>query len=137
MNKIKAMMHNYVLLKLHERCPYVKNVYMDQFTPGDKYYEYLRGTVPVILKNIIFREKGEIHFPSVALASCIARYTFLQEIDFLNKKYGVKIPHGAGSGVNAFAKKFIEKFGIEEFKKITKKNFKNYLEVLNETTSLL
>lgn len=137
MNKIKAMMHNYVLLKLHERCPYVKNVYMDQFTPGDKYYEYLRGTVPVIHKNIIFREKGEIHFPSVALASCIARYTFLQEIDFLNKKYGVKIPHGAGSGVNAFAKKFIEKFGIEEFKKITKKNFKNYLEVLNETTSLL
>lgn len=137
MNKIKAMMHNYVLLKLHERCPYVKNVYMDQFTPGDKYYEYLRGTVPVILKNIIFREKGEIHFPSVALASCIARYTFLKEIDFLNKKYGVKIPHGAGSGVNAFAKKFIEKFGIEEFKKITKKNFKNYLEVLNETTSLL
>ena len=137
MNKIKAMMHNYVLLKFHERCPYVKNVYMDQFTPGDKYYEYLRGTVPVILKNIIFREKGEIHFPSVALASCIARYTFLQEIDFLNKKYGVKIPHGAGSGVNAFAKKFIEKFGIEEFKKITKKNFKNYLEVLNETTSLL
>ena len=137
MNKIKAMMHNYVLLKLHERCPYVKNVYMDQFTPEDKYYEYLRGIVPVILKNIIFREKGEVHFPSVALASCIARYTFLQEIDFLNKKYGVKIPHGAGSGVNAFAKKFIEKFGIEEFKKITKKNFKNYLEVLNETTSLL
>ena len=77
--------------------------------------------MPVILKNIIFREKGEVHFPSVALASCIARYTFLQEIDFLNKKYGVKIPHGAGSGVNAFAKKFIEKFGIEEFKKITKR----------------
>lgn len=136
MNKIKSIMHNYVLLKLHARCPYVKNVYMDQFTPGDKYYEYLHGSVPVVLKNIIFREKGELHFPSVALASCIARYTFLQEIDFINKKYNIKIPLGAGSNVNDFAKKFIAKFGIEEFNKITKKNFKNYLEVTTEKVSL-
>ncbi len=128
MNKIKAVTHNYVLLKLHDRCPYVKNVYMDQFTPPDKYYSYLLGT-PVVHKNIVFREKGEIYFPSVALASCIARYAFLQEIEAINKRYNVKIPLGAGPKVNAFAKKFIDKFGIDEFNKIVKKNFKNYDEV--------
>lgn len=129
MNKIKALTHNYVLLKLHDRCPYVKNIYMDQFTPEDKYYSYLVGSAPLIQKNIVFREKGEIYFPSVALASCIARYAFLQELEHIGKKYNVKIPTGAGPKVNSFAKKFIEKFGIAEFDKIVKKNFKNYSEV--------
>ncbi len=128
MNKIKALAHNYVLLKLHDRCPYVKNVYMDQFTPPEKYYSYLVGT-PVVHKNIVFREKGEIYFPSVALASCIARYAFLQELEAIGKKFNVKIPTGAGPKVNSFAKRFVAKYGLSEFNKIVKKNFKNYDEV--------
>ena len=138
MNQIKAFAHNYVLTKLHKRCPYVKNIYVDQFTPEEKYYDYLSAVSPEnVQKNIVFREKGELCFPSVALASNIARYTFLQYMNELSRKYGVKIPLGASKDVNEFAKKFVDKFGIEEFNKIVKKNFKNYNEVTNQTTSLL
>lgn len=138
MNQIKAMAHNYVLDKLHRRCPYVKNIYVDQFTPENKYYEYLSGISPEnIQKNIVFREKGELCFPSVALASNIARYTFLQYMSELGEKYGVKIPLGASKEVNEFAKKFINKFGIDEFNKIVKQNFKNYAEVTNDSISLV
>lgn len=138
MNQIKAMAHNYVLDKLHRRCPYVKNIYVDQFTPENKYYEYLSGLSPEnVQKNIVFREKGELCFPSVALASNIARYTFLQYMSELGEKYGVKIPLGASKEVNEFAKKFINKFGIDEFNKIVKQNFKNYAEVTNDSISLV
>lgn len=135
LNKIKAILHNFCLLKLHARVPYVHNVYMDKFVEEDKYYEYLNG-IDKIQKGIIFKEKGETYFPSVALASCIARYLFLQEIDSINKKYGVSVPLGAGEKVNLFSKSFIHKFGLDEFNKIAKKSFANYKNLINETTSL-
>ncbi|MCB9499524.1 MAG: ribonuclease HIII [Erysipelotrichaceae bacterium] len=127
-NKIKAILHNHCLIELHNKVPYVKNVYMDQFTPEEMYYSYLNG-IDKVEKDIIFREKGETYFPSVALGSCIARYLFLDNMTFKAKKYGMKIPFGAGNEVNVFAKKFITKFGITEFDKIAKKNFANYKQV--------
>lgn len=138
MNQIKALAHNYVLLKLHSRCPYVKNVYVDKFSSEDKYYEYLSKLKPEnIQSNIVFREKGELCFPSVALASNIARYTFLVTMKEIGDRYNVKIPLGAGKEVNEFAKKFVDKFGIDELNKIVKQNFKNYTEVSLKTFSLI
>ncbi len=125
LNAIKAILHNHVLLNLHKKCPYISNIYVDQFTPEEKYYEYLKG-VSNVQKGIIFKEKGETYFPSVALASCLARYFFLKEIESTNLKYGVKIPLGAGEKVDKFAQAFINKFGKEEFDKIAKTSFANY-----------
>lgn len=130
LNSIKAILHNYVLLKLHQKCPYVENIYMDQFVSEEKYYSYLKN-LKLIQKNIIFKEKGETYFPSVALASCIARYFFLKEIEALNKKYDVKIPLGASDKVDKFSKAFIRKFGLEEFKKISKSSFANFERCIN------
>ncbi len=129
LNKIKALSHNHVLLRLHERCPYVKSVYVDQFTPEDKYYEYLNN-LDFVERDIVFKEKGETYFPSVALASCIARYRFLQEMENLSKKYGMKFPLGAGIEVDDFAIEFVKKYGVQELKKVAKLNFKNYKKVL-------
>ena len=90
-----------------------------------------------VQKGIVFREKGETCFPSVAIASNIARFFFLQAMKEIGEKYNVSIPLGAGKEVNEFSKKFIDKFGIDEFNKITKRNFKNYSEVLNQGESLV
>ncbi len=130
LNAIKAILHNKVLLTLHKKCPYVSNIYVDQFVNEDKYYEYLKN-IKTVQKDIIFKEKGETYFPSVALASCLARYFFLKEIEAINLKYDVKIPLGAGEKVDTFSKAFIKKFGIEEFNKIAKKSFINYQKVIN------
>ena len=89
------------------------------------YYEYIKGEKNE-LKNITFEIHGEEKFPSVALASCIARYVFLEKMEILNKKYNVEIPYGASKIVDDFALNFKNKYGLEELKKITKTNFKNF-----------
>jgi len=131
MVKVKCVLHNFVLTRLHERCPYVHNIYVDQFTPKDNYYAYLAG-IGNVTENIVFKEKGETYFPSVALGSCIARYYFLIEMQYLSKKYQMKFPYGAGEKVDDFSKIFIKKYGFEEFAKIAKQNFRNFEDLAKE-----
>ncbi|HKL72639.1 MAG TPA: ribonuclease HIII [Candidatus Onthovivens sp.] len=128
LNKIKAILHNHCLYRLHLKCPYVTNLYVDQFTPEDKYFEYIKDIEKKEMK-IIFQEKGESYFPSIALASCIARYTFLKEIEFINKTYSVRVPLGASSKVKSFATAFTKKFGLNELTKICKTNFITFEEI--------
>ena len=130
-NGLKAKMHNRALYNLVNKHPEVIGVYVDQFVAKDKFYEYLNNPDEPQVKDISFMTKGESIYPSVAAASIIARYAFLMEMDTLNEKYDVKIPFGAGSKVNEFAKDFIARYGITEFNKIAKKNFANYKEVIN------
>lgn len=125
MNEMKAKMHNRVLLNLQKKHPQVKNKLIDQFLKEESYYKYLKDEKQIV-KGIIFKTKGESYFPSVAVGSIIARYSFIQHMDVLNKKYGVKIPYGASKKVTEFAKNFAEKFGYSELDKIIKKNFVNY-----------
>lgn len=125
MNEMKAKMHNRVLLNLHKKHCKVKNILIDEFLSEDKYYKYLKNEKDVV-KGLEFKTKGETYFPSVAVGSIIARYSFIQHMELINKKYGVDIPYGASTKVTNFAKDFIEKFGIAELDKIVKKNFANY-----------
>ena len=127
MNSIKALMHNYVLSKLNEKYPN-NLVVLDKFCPEDKYYSYLNNETDV-LHNIVFQEKGESYYPSIAVSSIIARYSFLKKMEKLNEKYQLIFPFGAGKKVDEFVKIFIEKYNIDELKKITKNNFKNFNEI--------
>lgn len=126
LNKIKSILHNTVLLNLEKK---IKNknlsVYIDQFTEPNIFYSYISNE-PEQIKNVIFKTKGESYFPSVAIASCIARYSFLTKMNELNKKYNLEFPFGASSKVDQFAKDFVQKYGINELKKIVKTNFKNF-----------
>lgn len=129
LNSMKAKMHNRALLNMHKEFPDVLNIFVDQFVKEDTYYKYLNDANEEQVKDIIFRTKGESYFPCVALASVIARYSYLKEMERLSEKYDMPFPFGAGKKVNAFALEFIEKYGEEEFYKIAKKNFANYREV--------
>ena len=130
LNSMKAKMHNRALLKLFKKFPDTKNIFIDQFVAGEKYYQYLNDPNEPQVLNVTFKTKGETYYPCVALASIIARYAFLLEKDALDKKYKMDIPFGASSKVNEFSIKFIKKYGLEEFNKLAKTNFANYKEVI-------
>ena len=130
LNSIKAKMHNRVLLNLHREYPEVANIFVDQFVQESTYYKYLNDANEEQVRGITFRTKGESYFPCVALASVVARYSFLQEMKIQKEKYEMEFPLGASSKVTEFAKKFVEKYGAEEFKKIAKWNFSNIKEII-------
>ena len=126
MNSIKAKMHNRALLNMFKKFPDTRNIFVDQFVAESKYFGYLNDPNEQKVLNIVFKTKGESYYPCVALASVIARYAFLLEKETLENKYGMTFPCGASTKVNEFAKKFIKKYGLQEFNKIAKQNFANY-----------
>ena len=128
MNEIKSKMHNRVFLNLHYKHPKCPNLFLDEFIPEIKYYQYLTAEKEEIF-GVKFKTKGETYYPSVAVGSIIARYSFLQHMDKINEEYDIEIPFGASKKVTEFAKRFAEKYGFNELDKIVKKNFANYKEL--------
>lgn len=128
MNEMKVKMHNRCLLNLQKKHKDVKNILVDEFAKEKTYYSYLKDEKNVV-KNITFKTKGESYFPSVAVGSIIARFSFLQKMDAMSKKYRMEFPFGASKKVTDFGKNFIEKYGLKEFNKVVKKNFVNYKEL--------
>lgn len=132
MNKIKAILHNRVLFELSNKgIPYHK-IIVDQFTTPRSYFSYLKQeNIEDKVTKITFLTKGESKHLSVAAASVISRYRFLQEIDKLSEKYKVDIPKGASPKVDSVAKKILDTYGKNELSKIVKLNFKNTEKILN------
>ena len=132
LNSMKAKMHNRALFNMHKEYIDVLNIFVDQFVAEKTYYKYLNDANEEQVKDITFRTKGESYFPCVALASVIARYSYLKEMEKLSEKYGMDFPFGASKKVTEFAKRFLDKYGEEELYKVAKKNFANYSEVINK-----
>lgn len=129
MNEMKAKLHNQVLKNLKKKYPDVKNVVIDQFVSKETYFKYLKDEKEVI-KDITFLTKGESYFPSVAVGSIIARYSFLMKMKAISEKYGKEIPFGASKSVTEFAKDFVRTYGKDNLLKVVKKNFANLSEVI-------
>ena len=132
LNSMKAKMHNRALLNMHKEYIDVLNIFVDQFVAEKTYYKYLNDANEEQVKDIAFKTKGESYFPCVALASVIARYSYLKEMERLSEKYKMNFPFGASKKVTAFAKEFLAKYGEQELYKVAKKNFANYNEVLEK-----
>lgn len=124
MNKIKAILHNKVLITLLDKGFKPEKIVVDQFVNPKKYYEYL-GNVPKKVTNIFFTPKAEDQCLSVACASIISRYTFLEEMAKISQELNKEVPKGAGILVDEIAKKIYQEKGIDYLKKIAKLNFKN------------
>ena len=124
MNKIKAIMHNKALLNILKKKPNYEKIIVDQFVNPKKYYEYL-NTAKEKVKNITFTPRAESQALSVACASIISRYVFLNEMDKLSKIIGKEIPKGAGLDVDTFLKENIDVIKKENLANFVKLNFKN------------
>jgi ribonuclease HIII len=64
---------------------------------------------------------------AVAAASILARHEFVTRLGNLEKQFEMKLPKGASAAVDAAAKEFIAKHGVENLPKIAKMHFRTAL----------
>jgi ribonuclease HIII len=64
---------------------------------------------------------------AVAAASILARHEFVSRLANLEKQYDLKLPKGASAAVDAAAKEFIAKHGVENLPKVAKMHFRTAL----------
>ncbi len=122
MNKIKAVLHNKVLMKL--RSVYTPEyTVVDQFAKPFVYYNYLKDVNH--LKGITFLTKAEDKCLAVACASLISRYVFLKEFDKLGESIDMFLLKGASDKVDDVGIKIVERYGFDKLKDVAKINFKN------------
>ena len=129
LNQIKAKLHNQAYLHLKEKVSLPELNVVDQFTPALSYFKYLEGEKE-IFRDLHFETKAESKYLAVAVASIIARYVFLQQMDVLSAQYRLNIPKGAGPLVDQTIHVFIEKYGAEALSKVAKLHFKNITNAL-------
>ena len=130
MNKVKAILHNKVLLEVMDMKPNVDYIIVDEFAKEYIYYNYLKEATRV-QRNITFMTKAESKNMAVACSSIICRYLFLKEYDKLNKEYNVILPKGAGEKVDEVGKQLVDKYGVDILNKIAKLSFKNTEKIIN------
>ncbi len=124
MNAIKAKLHNKALVNLNNKHKLPKFVIIDQFTPKDLFYRYIKDEKEII-KNINFETKAENKYISVACASIIARYAFLKKWEEMEIKYNFKFIKGASNLVDKNIADFVKKYSEHELIKVSKIHFKN------------
>lgn len=131
MNKLKAVLHNKVLIQMTNEFKNWDYVIVDEFAKPYVYYNYLKES-DCVFKNITFLTKGEDKSLAVACASLISRYIFIKEFDKLSTEIGIYLPKGAGDLVDQVGKQIIEKYGIDKLKDIAKYNFKNTSKIVKK-----
>jgi len=123
-NKMKAILHNKVLLDLTSKYDDYEYVVVDEFAKAYTYYRYLNDAVNV-QRGITFITHAEDTSMSVACGAIISRFILLKEFDKLSKRFGINIPKGAGPQVDEVGVKIVKKYGFEILDEISKKDFKN------------
>ena len=129
MNKIKAILHNKVLISLSKEHN-SDYIVVDQFAKPNIYFNYLKNS-SVVCRNITFMTKAESKCLSVACASLISRYIFIKEFDKLGESVGMFLPKGASNLVDEAGVKIAKKYGNDKLKEMAKLNFKNTEKINN------
>ena len=124
MNKIKAILHNKVLLDLVKKHPNYEYIVVDQFAQSYSYYRYLKDAKE-IQRNITFVTHAEDQCLSVACGAIISRYILIKEFEKLSKKFNINIPKGAGEKVDETGAQIVKKHGENILDEIAKTSFKN------------
>jgi ribonuclease HIII len=76
--------------------------------------------------ELVQRHKAEEDV-AVAAASILARDEFVTRLARLEKQFGLVLPKGASAAVDAAAKEFIAKHGVENLSKVAKMHFRTAL----------
>lgn len=131
MNKIKAILHNKVLVSLLKKDNFVYDaIVIDQFVYPQKFYEHIKQAKEKIT-NVTFMTKAEDQVLSVACASIISRYIFLKEMKKISADIGEPVILGASDKVDLLAKRILDTKGEAFLKHYVKWNFKNTEKIKN------
>ncbi|MDD3436222.1 MAG: ribonuclease HIII [Candidatus Gastranaerophilales bacterium] len=93
-----------------------------------------------LIQNALMKNGRTIHLEqrvraesdiAVAAASVLARATFVQKMQQIEKFYGCKFPKGCNDIVKDCAKEFIQKWGQGRLIEVCKAHFKTYKEIIN------
>ncbi|QEH62084.1 ribonuclease HIII [Spiroplasma chinense] len=118
---LKAICHNNALLKLTQNSDLeYSQIIMDEFASEKNYFNYLSDQEKVVREKMLFFKKAEDKFLSVALASIIARFYYLQAIKALETKYNKRMPLGANDHV---------KLLVQEYKRNDSQNVEHYIKM--------
>ena len=89
LNQMKAVLHQQAIQtlqkKINKNVPFI----IDQFCSEENFIKYTDD--PQFIKQAIFTTKAESKYLSVACASIMARYQFLQVMDELSHEVGMKL----------------------------------------------
>lgn len=120
LNKLLAWGHARVLENLLSRvdCSYALS---DQFGQPELIQNALMTKGKTI--DLKQRPKAEENI-AVAAASVLARNEFIQKIDEMENKYGIRLPKGVSNKVLEAGREFINKYGKDELCKVAKLHFK-------------
>lgn len=126
LNFVKSYLHNKVINSILKKVENVKldAILIDEFTPKEKYFEYLKD-IKEVEKNVTTVKQGEKAHVAIAAASVLARVAFLREMNKLSKNYDLELLKGAGPEVDRNAIAFVKAFGWDELKKVAKFKFSN------------
>ncbi len=125
MNQIKAILHNQAYVHLKKKYGKLPSLcVVDQFTPFENYYRYLKNQ-PSVITNLHFETKAENKYPAVACASIIARYAFLKQWEKMEEKYEMSFTKGASSKCDEDGFYFVKRYGWQKLNEVAKIHFKN------------
>lgn len=123
--KMKAVLHNRAIVNVMNKIAQKHDsILIDQFAEPEQYFRYLHSERNVVKDVYLATNAEQLHI-SVAAASIIARYRFLQEIDALSKTCGMHLPKGAGKPVDEAAAKLIIEKGEHILRQCAKLHFAN------------
>jgi len=125
--KMKALLHNRTLAKLVDAIAPIEPeaIIIDEFLKQDSYFRYLSDEDRIVRERVHCLPKAESVHVSVAAASIIARYVFLDEMERLSHAIGLPLPKGAGAIVDEAAANIIRARGAEALETCAKLHFAN------------
>lgn len=104
-----------------------KGIFIDEFCSPDNYKKYIEETGQSLFANTYFDTDAEDQSMAVAVASIIARYHYLVEMDKLSKIAGTELLRGSSQDVNKQIAQIIKEHedGRDLLNKIAKVHFAN------------
>jgi len=119
-NRILGWAHATALEALLAEAP-ADYAVLDQFGPEHRVRGALKEQGRELRLDMMPRAEAD---PAVAAASILARHTFNRSIRGLSKRWGLKLPKGAGPPVLSAAHRFVERHGREALSQAAKVHFK-------------